>query len=166
MYGVGGRPPERRAFESVAGGQRFDVDYPPLSVWAVGLAGRLYRALAPDMRDSAVFTACVKLPPLLAEIGLAWLVFASVRRLAGGIDIKLFDIALKLGSDAGQAALVQLELAGGADHPGHFTQCNRLGLDPQFLHFVEADLELPGGSGLIRINRHVIHAHGVFPGGR
>jgi hypothetical protein len=83
MYGVGGRPPERRAFESVAGGQRFDVDYPPLSVWAVGLAGRLYRALAPDMRDSAVFTACVKLPPLLAEIGLAWLVFASVRRLAG-----------------------------------------------------------------------------------
>jgi hypothetical protein len=83
LYGVGGHPPRRAELEYLGSGQRFMLDYPPLSVYALGLAGRLYHAFSPGMPNTAAFTVCVKLPPLVAEIGLAWVVFVAVRRLAG-----------------------------------------------------------------------------------
>jgi hypothetical protein len=83
LYGVGGRPPAGAEFESIAGGPRFRVDYPPLSVWAVGLSSRVYRVIVPSMADSTLFTVCVKLPPLLAEIAFTWAMFVTVRRRAG-----------------------------------------------------------------------------------
>jgi Gpi18-like mannosyltransferase len=83
LYGVGGHPAQRRELTYPGGDLHFAVDYPPLAVYALGLAGRAYRAFSPGMRDTAAFTAFVKLPSLVAEIGLAWVVFLGVRRLAG-----------------------------------------------------------------------------------
>jgi hypothetical protein len=83
VYGVGGHPPNRPELPYLGEGRRFRVDYPPLSVFALDLSGRLYRALWPDMSDTAAFTVCVKLPPLATEIGLVWVVYLAVARLAG-----------------------------------------------------------------------------------
>jgi hypothetical protein len=81
IYGVGGHPPNRAEHRSIAGGsQRFPVDYPPLSLYTLQAVGWAYRAVFPEMRDTAAFTVMVKLPPLLAEMALAWLVFSMVRR--------------------------------------------------------------------------------------
>jgi hypothetical protein len=78
LYGVGSRVPEL-----VYRHLPFAVDYPPVSLYALGVAGRAYHALAPDMPDTAWFTAAVKVPPLLAEAALTVLLFLAGRRMAG-----------------------------------------------------------------------------------
>jgi hypothetical protein len=93
LYGVGGHPPQRRELTYLGGDLHFAIDYPPLAVYALGLAGRLYHAFSPEMPDTAAFTAIVKLPGLAAEIGLAWVVFAAVRRLVGAERSRLAMLA-------------------------------------------------------------------------
>ncbi len=81
LYGIGGQPPEHRAlaYHSI----RFPVDYPPLVLWELGLAGRVYHAMAPGMSDTSAFTALVKLPSVVADVGLAALLYLAGKRLAG-----------------------------------------------------------------------------------
>jgi hypothetical protein len=84
IYGVGGQPPRRPEYRSIAGGsQRFKVDYPPLSAYAVAAAGRIYRTFSPDMPDSPAFNACVKLAPLAGDVALAGVLFYWLRRYVG-----------------------------------------------------------------------------------
>ncbi len=82
MYGVGGTPPERR--ELAYAGATATVDYPPLALYELGLAGRAYRAWSHRQFPNATpLNAFVKLPGVVSEIGLALLLFAVVRASIG-----------------------------------------------------------------------------------
>ncbi|HEX7485038.1 MAG TPA: hypothetical protein VF332_02725 [Vicinamibacterales bacterium] len=91
LYGVGRHPPERRTL--AFGSHRFAVDYPPLALYELGLAGRLYNAVAGAMSDTAAFTVAVKLPSVFAEIGLAVLIYFAARRMVGGDGARLAALA-------------------------------------------------------------------------
>jgi hypothetical protein len=81
MYGVGGTPPERRVLHWQ--GEAMTVDYPPLSLAELAVAGRVYRALRPAFQDGPLLNVIVKLPGLTAELAwLAWLWIAG-RRVLG-----------------------------------------------------------------------------------
>ena len=81
MYGIGGTPPERRELHWQ--GESMTVDYPPLSLAELAIAGRLYRAVRPMYQDGALLNVVVKLPGLITELSwLAWLWFAG-RRVLG-----------------------------------------------------------------------------------
>ena len=82
MYGVGGTPPERR--ELAYAGATATVDYPPLALFELGLAGHAYWFWSHgDFPNATPLNAFVKLPGLAAEIGLALLLFAVVRTRLG-----------------------------------------------------------------------------------
>ena len=80
MYGVGGTPPERRELEYA--GATATVDYPPLALYELGVAGQRVLALVrtATFPTPTPLNAFVKLPGLAAEIGLALLLFVVVRR--------------------------------------------------------------------------------------
>jgi Glycosyltransferase family 87 len=79
MYGVGGTPPERGI---VRWGERWStVDYPPFFLYEYGLVGRVFKAIFPDYPDGLRLLVAIKLPVLLANAALAWLLFATVRRV-------------------------------------------------------------------------------------
>lgn len=81
MYGVGGVPPTRGV---VTWGERgTTVDYPPFFLYEYAVLGRVYGLLFPEYPDSVALLVAVKLPVLLANAGLAWLLYATVRRLSG-----------------------------------------------------------------------------------
>jgi hypothetical protein len=81
MYGVGGNPPERRVVSFA--GWTTAVDYPPFFLYEYAIVGRLYRALYPGFPDSTALLVAVKLPVLLASMGLTALLFFVVRRISG-----------------------------------------------------------------------------------
>ena len=82
MYGVGGTPPERRELEYA--GATATVDYPPLALHELGLAGNAYWLWSHRHFPNATpLNAFVKLPGIAAEIGLALLLFAIVRAHLG-----------------------------------------------------------------------------------
>jgi hypothetical protein len=80
MYGVGGAPPERRVHEY--DGRIATVDYPPLSLLALGAAGHVYRIVSGGFANTAALTAVVKILPLFADIGITWLLWFAVRRVS------------------------------------------------------------------------------------
>jgi 4-amino-4-deoxy-L-arabinose transferase-like glycosyltransferase len=81
MYGVGGSPPERGV---VRWRDRFTtVDYPPVALYELAVAGAVYRAFVPSFDNTRWLNVAMKLPPLLAEIGLAILLWRLVRRRFG-----------------------------------------------------------------------------------
>jgi hypothetical protein len=82
VYGVGGTPPERR--ELAYAGATATVDYPPLALYELGLAGDAYWLWSHRHFPNATpLNAFVKLPALVADIGLALLIFAIVRARLG-----------------------------------------------------------------------------------
>jgi len=82
MYGVGGSPPERRLLDYI--GTTAVVDYPPLALYELGLAGRVHQAWSKHrFPNDAALNAAIKLPGLVADITLLLLVFALVRRYFG-----------------------------------------------------------------------------------
>jgi 4-amino-4-deoxy-L-arabinose transferase-like glycosyltransferase len=82
LYGVGGSPPERRVI-SLAGAET-TVDYPPLALYELGLAGRAYRwANSGRYPNTLALLVTVKATAVLADVGLALLLYLSVRRLIG-----------------------------------------------------------------------------------
>jgi hypothetical protein len=82
MYGVGGTPPERR--ELVYAGATATVDYPPLALHELGLAGNAYWWWSHRHFPNATpLNAFIKLPALVADIGLAMLLFLVVRARLG-----------------------------------------------------------------------------------
>jgi hypothetical protein len=80
MYGIGGTPPTRGIV--TWGDQWSTVDYPPFFLYEYAIVGRLYRAIHPSYPDSLALLVAVKLPVLLANIGLTALFFFAVRRIA------------------------------------------------------------------------------------
>jgi len=82
LYGVGGSPPERRILEFA--GAEAPVDYPPLSLYELGVAGRLYRLWSHRrFPNTTALNVFVKLPSVAAEAALVWLLFGSVRVRSG-----------------------------------------------------------------------------------
>ena len=82
MYGVGGTPLERR--ELAYAGATAVVDYPPLALYELGLAGQAYWIWSHrHFPNTTPLNAFVKLPGLVAEIGLTLLLFALVRAQRG-----------------------------------------------------------------------------------
>lgn len=55
----------------------FIVDYPPGSLLVLWVAGRLYRALRPDLPNRPLFNAVVNLGPLVGSIAIAALLYRS-----------------------------------------------------------------------------------------
>jgi hypothetical protein len=81
MYGVGGTPPTRGV---VTWGDRWStVDYPPFFLYEYAVVGRIYGALFPGYPDGPALLAAVKLPVLLANIGLTLLFYLTVGRVTG-----------------------------------------------------------------------------------
>jgi hypothetical protein len=81
LYGVGGLPPDRRVLDFH--GAETTVDYPPLALFELAIAGRAYRLVSPTFPDTAALTAAIKLLVLAFEAGLVLLVFVAVRARAG-----------------------------------------------------------------------------------
>jgi len=82
MYGVGGTPPERRLHEY--GGGQTTVDYPPLALYELAFVGLVYGVAFPGYPNTSALTAFIKLLPVVAEAGIAWLLFAAVRKVLPG----------------------------------------------------------------------------------
>lgn len=81
MYGVGGTPTTRGLV--TWGEHTGTVEYPPVFLYEYAAVGYAYRALLPDFPDTLALLVAVKLPILIANAGLAWLLFASARRASG-----------------------------------------------------------------------------------
>jgi hypothetical protein len=82
MYGVGGTPPERRELEYA--GAIATVDYPPLALYELGIAGNAYWTWSHRHFPNATpLNAFVKLPSVAGEIGLVLLLFVVVRTHLG-----------------------------------------------------------------------------------
>ena len=82
IYGVGGTPPERR--ELTYAGASATVDYPPLALYELGAAGDAYWIWSRRHFPNATpLNAFVKLPGLVAEGGIALLLFVCVRTRLG-----------------------------------------------------------------------------------
>ena len=85
VYGIGGDPPVRGLLKY--GRAYTTVDYPPVALYELAFAGRLYRAWLPDYPNTWTLTAFVKLPGLFAGIGLTALLYAAVLRLTQRRDL-------------------------------------------------------------------------------
>ena len=81
LYGVGGIPPERGVV--TWGTRHTTVDYPPVALYELTLAGTVYRWFSPEFQDSRWLTVAMKLPAVLAEGLLALLLWRVVRRRHG-----------------------------------------------------------------------------------
>ncbi len=81
MYGVGGTPPTRGLVRW--GEHETTVDYPPFYLYESAIVGDIYGMFFPSFPDSLTLLVAVKLPILLANVGLTWLFFVVVRRVSG-----------------------------------------------------------------------------------
>jgi hypothetical protein len=82
MYGVGGTPPERRVLAYA--GATATVDYPPLALYELGVAGRAYWLWSQRHFPNATpLNAFVKLPAAAAELGLLVLLYFVARARLG-----------------------------------------------------------------------------------
>jgi hypothetical protein len=112
MYGVGGVPLERR--ELTYAGATATVDYPPLALLELGVAGNAYWLWSHHRFPNATpLNAFVKLPALAAEVGLVVLLFGLVRKKAGASAARLAAAAYWLNP----AALFDASILGYLDAP-------------------------------------------------
>jgi hypothetical protein len=110
VYGVGGNPPVRGELHW----QRWTttVDYPPVALYELGVAGAIYRAFDPHFEDTPAITVAVKVPGLLFGIGLTLFLWWIVKRLSGNRDRALWVAAAYW---ANPAAIMNAELLGYLD---------------------------------------------------
>lgn len=80
MYGVGGTPPVRAVVSW--GERRTTVDYPPVTLYGLALAGRTYLLRDPGFRDSRWLTVFIKMPGLIGEMIVCAALFLLLRRVA------------------------------------------------------------------------------------
>jgi hypothetical protein len=81
VYGVGGDPPVRGLLEWR--NLYTTVDYPPVALYELGLAGRAYRAVDRQFKDGRALTAAVKIPGVIFGIALTIFLWWSVKRFTG-----------------------------------------------------------------------------------
>jgi hypothetical protein len=87
LYGVGGTPPERRIVTLHDAGTT--VDYPPLALAELGLAGRAYRWLHRGAYpDGTALIVAVKIPVILADAAMLALLAFGLRPLIGASGAK------------------------------------------------------------------------------
>lgn len=84
VYGVGGDPPTRGILEWQD--LRTTVDYPPVALYELGVAGRVYRWFDPAFTEGVPLTIATKLPGLACGIALSALLWWAVRRQTGSMD--------------------------------------------------------------------------------
>jgi hypothetical protein len=84
VYGVGGDPPVRGILEWQD--LKTTVDYPPVALYALGIAGRAYRWYDPAFGEGVALTVATKVPGLLCGLGLTALLWWTARRHAGSVD--------------------------------------------------------------------------------
>jgi hypothetical protein len=94
VYGVGGVPPERRVLHWHS--EDMTVDYPPLALDELAIAGRAYLIISPAFDDTRWLNVFVKLPGLAAEIALLVLLLTWGRRLFGRDEATWTALALWL----------------------------------------------------------------------
>jgi len=94
VYGVGGSPPERRVLRWR--GEAMTVDYPPLSMYQLAVAGRVYRAIEPTFPDTAVLNVLIKCIGLVAEITMIAVFYGFARREYGDAVAEWGGLALWL----------------------------------------------------------------------
>jgi Gpi18-like mannosyltransferase len=81
VYGVGGHPPVRGEVRWLH--HTTTVDYPPVALYELGVAGMVYRMFDPGLADRPALTAAVKIPGLLFGIALTLFLSWTVWRLTG-----------------------------------------------------------------------------------
>ena len=112
MYGVGGTPTERRELEYA--GATATVDYPPLALYELGLAGNAYWIWSHrHFPNATALNAFVKLPSIVGEIAIALLLFAVARRHLGIAAARVTVLAYWLNP----AALFDASILGYLDVP-------------------------------------------------
>jgi hypothetical protein len=110
MYGVGGTPPERRELEFA--GATAVVDYPPLALAELGVAGNAFWLWSHrHFPNDTALNAFVKLPSLAGEIALTLLLFALARASLGVTTARAAAIAYWLNP----AALIDVSVLGYLD---------------------------------------------------
>lgn len=77
MYGVGGSPPDRGVV--IWHDRRTTVDYPPATLYALGLVGRVYRVFDPPFRDTLGLTIAIKASILVADALVCLFLFTLLR---------------------------------------------------------------------------------------
>ncbi len=99
MYGVGGTPLERRELEFA--GATAVVDYPPLALAELGVAGNAFWLWSHrHFPNDTALNAFVKLPSIAAEIALTMLLFAFARASLGVGTARVTAIAYWLNPTA------------------------------------------------------------------
>jgi hypothetical protein len=85
LYGVGGNPPVRGLVRW--GNRSTTVDYPPVALYELAASARLYQWFSPQFENTRWLNIAVKLPGLLAEVALTWLLYAlALRRYGPGVS--------------------------------------------------------------------------------
>src|SRR5215831_19329209 len=92
LYGVGGTPPEHRVISFL--NAETTVNYPPLALYELGWAGRVYRWFNHGRfpNTTPLFIA-IKAPAAIADAGFAVLLFVVVRRRIGETAARWATIA-------------------------------------------------------------------------
>jgi hypothetical protein len=85
LYGVGGSTAAPSQYQLLRFGDFEAIaDYPPLSLYALGIAGSMYqRAAGSSFPDTAALTMTIKAVPVVFEAALCVLLFVVLRRTAG-----------------------------------------------------------------------------------
>jgi hypothetical protein len=92
LYGVGGSPPEHRVVTYL--NAETTVNYPPLALYELGWAGRVYLRLNHGrFPNTAPLFAAIKAPAAIADAGFAVLLFVVVRRRIGETAARWATIA-------------------------------------------------------------------------
>lgn len=81
LYGVGGHPTERGIVRWAD--RSTTVDYPPIALYELAAAGAIYRVFSPSFTNTRWLNVAVKVPVVLADIGLAILLWWIVGRRYG-----------------------------------------------------------------------------------
>ena len=81
LYGVGGHPPVRGLVHW--GNRSTTVDYPPVALYELAASARVYEWFSPGFNNTRWLNVAVKVPGLLAEVALTWLLYALARRRYG-----------------------------------------------------------------------------------
>ncbi len=81
LYGVGGEPPIRGLVHW--GSRSTTVDYPPFALYELAATGRIYQVFSPSFQNTRWLNVAIKLPGLLAELLLTWIVYWLATRRYG-----------------------------------------------------------------------------------
>ena len=84
VYGVGGHPPVRGELKWLH--HTTTVDYPPVALYELGIAGLAYRVFDSQFADRPALTAAVKIPGLVFGVALTWLLWWAVLRWTSDRD--------------------------------------------------------------------------------